>query len=107
LISAFWKSALVTQISPVITVIAIFTVIWLHGIALYGIKNIIIFFLITWIISNFFEALSIQTGFPFGHYYYDKLIGPRLFDVPLIIMFAYFGTGYSSWILSHVLLEQY
>ncbi|MDR3441861.1 MAG: carotenoid biosynthesis protein [Legionella sp.] len=107
IISAFCKSSFIIQISPLITVLSIFTIVCLHGTVLYGLKNIIIFFIITWIVSNFFEALSIQTGFPFGFYYYDKLIGPRLFEVPLIIMFAYFSAGYSSWILSHVVLEQY
>jgi uncharacterized membrane protein len=33
--------------------------------------------------------------------------GPRLFDVPLIIMFASFAMGYVSWILAHVLTGQY
>ena len=104
--SAFCKSDFVGPISPIITIVALFTAVWLHGTARYGFKNMLIFFLITWLVSNFFEALSIRTGFPFGHYYYDALMGPRLFDVPLIIMFAYFATGYSAWILSHILLGQ-
>jgi len=107
LISALYKTELVMKLSPIVTVIALFTAVWLHGMARYGLKNMLVFFLITWLVSNFFEALSIQVGFPFGHYYYDKLLGPRLFEVPLIIMFAYFATGYSSWILSQVLLGQY
>ncbi|KTD57535.1 carotenoid biosynthesis protein [Legionella shakespearei] len=107
LLCAVWKTPFANQVAPVITVVAIFSAVWLHGTARYGTRNILIFFLITWLVSNFFEALSIRTGFPFGHYYYDKLIGPRLFDVPLIIMFAYFGTGYVSWILAHVLSGQY
>lgn len=107
LISALCKSSWVMQASPIITIIVLFFVVWLHGTARYGTKNLIIFFLLTWIISNFFEALSIQTGFPFGNYYYDQLIGPRLFKVPLIIMFAYFATGYSAWILANIILGQY
>lgn len=107
LLCAVWKTPFANQVAPIITVIAIFSAVWLHGTERYGSKNILVFFLITWLVSNFFEAISIQTGFPFGHYYYDKLAGPRLFDVPLIIMFAYFGTGYVSWILAHILLGQY
>jgi putative membrane protein len=105
--SGFFNSATAQAIIPIISVLAIFSAAFLHGNARYGFKNIVIFFIITWFISNFFEALSIQTGFPFGYYYYDKLVGPRIFDVPLIIMFAYFGTGYASWILAHILLGQY
>jgi len=107
LFSAIWHGPAAVICLPIILVSAIFIAAFLHGKERYGIKNIIIFFIITWLISHFFEALSIQTGFPFGHYYYDKLAGPRLFEVPLIIMFAYFGTGYASWILAHILLGQY
>lgn len=107
LVSALWQSEFIMKASPIITVLSLFSIVWLHGTTRYGSKNIIVFFLITWIVSNFFEALSIQTGFPFGYYYYDKLIGPRLFDVPLIIMFAYFAAGYSSWILSHIISGHY
>lgn len=107
IVSIFWSSALATIILPIVIVLSIFIAVCLHGKERYRIKNIVIFFIITWLVSHFFEAFSIQTGFPFGHYYYDKLAGPRLFQVPLIIMFAYFGTGYASWILSNVLLGQY
>lgn len=107
LFSAAWHGAVAELFLPIILVLAIFISAFLHGTERYGIKNILIFFIITWLVSHFFEALSIQTGFPFGHYYYDKLAGPRLFEVPLIIMFAYFGTGYASWILAHILLGQY
>ncbi|USQ15442.1 carotenoid biosynthesis protein (plasmid) [Legionella lytica] len=107
LFSAVWHGPVAELFLPIILILAIFTSACLHGAQRYGIKNVIIFFIITWLISHFFEAISIQTGFPFGYYYYDKLAGPRLFDVPLIIMFAYFGTGYASWILAHILLGQY
>ncbi|WP_078061480.1 carotenoid biosynthesis protein [Legionella saoudiensis] len=107
LFSAIWHGPVAELFLPIILVLAIFISACLHGTERYGIQNIIIFFLISWLVSHFFEALSIQTGFPFGHYYYDKLAGPRLFEVPLIIMFAYFGTGYASWILAHILLDQY
>lgn len=106
LIASFHLPAL-QSITPIITVLCLFIAVCSHGNERYGLKNIFIFFMITWIISHFFEALSIQTGFPFGHYYYDQLVGPRLFQVPLIIMLAYFGTGYASWIISHILLDQY
>lgn len=107
LFSAMWHGPTAELVLPVLLVLLIFTTASLHGLARYGSKNLLVFFIITWGVSHFFEALSIQTGFPFGHYYYDKLAGPRLFEVPLIIMFAYFGTGYVSWILSNVLLQQY
>jgi len=76
-----------------------------HGTERYGKKNILIFFLITWLVSFSFENLSIATGFPFGFYHYSPSLG--LLTVPLIIIFAYFAIGYLSWVLSHVLTGQY
>jgi len=53
-------------------------------------------------VSNFYENLSILTGFPFGHYHYTEALGPKLFLVPLLIAPAYFGCGYLAWSLAHV-----
>ena len=43
------------------------------------------------VISNILENLSIQTGFPFGHYHYTG--GPQIFLVPWFIGPAYLGIG--------------
>lgn len=107
LVSGLWQTPLIMSISPILTVVSLFAAVWLHGLTRYGLKNMLVFFIITCLISLFFEALSIRTGVPFGFYYYDKLSGPRVFDVPLIIMFAYFATGYSAWTLAQILLEQF
>lgn len=107
LIASFDLGSFINDLMPILSVLSLFIAVCLHGIARYGIKNFLVFFVITWVVSHFFEALSIRIGFPFGHYYYDKLAGPRLFDVPLIIMLGYFGMAYVSWILSNVLLHQY
>ena len=50
------------------------------------------------------ENIGVLTGFPFGHYHYTDVLGPKLFLVPLLIGPAYFGTGYLSWVLATVLL---
>lgn len=42
---------------------------FLHGSRRYGLKGMIVFFVITWVVSNSLESLSIATGFPFGEYY--------------------------------------
>ena len=59
--------------------------------------------MIAFTVSNFYENLSILTGFPFGHYHYTEALGPKLFLVPLLIAPAYFGCGYLvAWSLAHV-----
>jgi putative membrane protein len=75
-----------------------------HGLGRYGKKQLLVFFVVTFAISNLFENLSILTGFPFGHYHYSDNLGPKLFLVPLLIAPAYFGAGYLAWTLAHVLL---
>ncbi|MHA1935117.1 MAG: carotenoid biosynthesis protein [Candidatus Thorarchaeota archaeon] len=82
-----------------------FVFVLYHGSRLYGWKNIIVFFLITFVISWFLESLSIAVGFPFGNYYYTGIW--KIGEVPWIIMPAYFGAGYLSWLLAHILLTNY
>jgi uncharacterized membrane protein len=78
--------------------VLIFAIAWLHGVQRYGIKNMLIWFGITWLVSNFFESLSTVTGFPYGHYHYE-IPGPRIANVPVLIMPSYFGMGYIAWTL--------
>lgn len=94
------------MLSGIVTALGICLLAWLHGTKRYGLRNMAVFFAITWILSNAFEAISIQTGFPFGHYHYNTLPGPRLFQVPLLIMPSYFGMGYIAWTLSQIFNRQ-
>jgi putative membrane protein len=55
----------------------------LHGAQRYGRRAIGIFVAAGLIISNILENLSIQTGFPFGHYHYTG--GGKIFEVPWFI----------------------
>lgn len=75
-----------------------------HGIRRYGWRRLLGFFVITFVVSNVFENLSIITGFPFGNYYYTT--GPKLFEVPFSIGVIYFGLGYISWITASALLDR-
>lgn len=79
----------------------------IHGTQRLGWRKISILFVITCIVSWFYESLSIETGFPFGHYVYTSELGPKLGTVPLMIMPAYFGVCYLSWVLAHVLLDKF
>ena len=57
------------------------------------------------VLGFFFEALSIQTGFPFGPYYYTDVFGPRLFTVPYIIPLAWYVIVYLSYVLANLIVE--
>ena len=75
-----------------------------HGEARYGAKGIGAFVVICLVVSNAFENLSIVTGFPFGHYHYTDVLGPKLFLVPVTIGGAYFGAGYLAWTVGQILV---
>jgi uncharacterized membrane protein len=74
----------------------------LHGAQRYGWRAIGIFVVAGLVISNILENLSIQTGFPFGHYHYTG--GGKIFLVPWFIGPAYLATGYLAWVVAGVLL---
>jgi uncharacterized membrane protein len=75
----------------------------IHGIRRYGTKALLFFLVETLVVSNFFENLSINTGFPFGHYHYTGT--PKLLDVPIQIGPIYFGLGYACWLVASTLLD--
>ncbi|MGY6649523.1 carotenoid biosynthesis protein [Wenyingzhuangia sp. IMCC45574] len=72
----------------------------------YNKKTTLIFFLITFMISWSMESLSIETGFPFGNYYYTDKLLVKLGKVPILIVFSYFSVGYLSWVLSHIICNR-
>jgi uncharacterized membrane protein len=74
----------------------------LHGAQRYGRRAIGVFILAGLVISNILENLSVQTGFPFGHYHYTG--GGKIFQVPWFIGPAYLATGYLAWVVATVLL---
>ena len=76
----------------------------LHGRVLYGWRGSLWFIVICLGVSNALENLSILTGFPFGWYHYTGLLGPKLFQVPLLVGPAYFGIGYLSWTLARLIV---
>jgi uncharacterized membrane protein len=88
---------------PILLLIQIAFVL-LHGAVRYRWSGIIVFIVISLVVSNILENTSILTGFPFGHYHYTDALGPKLFLVPLVIGPAYVSTGYLAWVLATVLI---
>ena len=74
----------------------------LHGWHRYGWYKMLVFFILTFAISWSAESLSIATGFPFGVYHYTGLIGDKLGAVPIMIIPAYFLTGYLAWTMGGI-----
>ena len=71
----------------------------------YGFRAALFFVALCAVIGNAMENLSIATGFPFGHYTFLGLMGPKLFSVPILLGLAYIGMAYVSWVLAHAMLN--
>jgi putative membrane protein len=76
----------------------------IHGARSYGSRGILVFTTLSLGIGTLFEIVSLRTGFPFGHYRFTDLMGPKLFDLPILLVLAYVGMGYLSWVLGLTIL---
>lgn len=90
---------------PAVTILAPVVFVLLHAPRAIGWPRLGIFFALAFAISWSYESLSIATGFPFGHYHYTDTLGPKLGTVPLLIMPAYFGVCYISWLIARLILD--
>jgi putative membrane protein len=76
----------------------------LHGTRHYRLRGILIFAGICLAVGNLVENLGVATGFPYGHYYFATLMGPKLFHVPVMLGMAYVGMAYVSWMLARLIV---
>ncbi len=81
---------------------AIFALI--HGSILYGLRGMSAFTVFCLGIGALCESVSLRTGFPFGHYVFTNLMGPKVFQLPILLVLAYLGIGYCSWVLGLLIL---
>src|ERR1700688_4190686 len=75
-----------------------------HGARIYRSRGILVFATLCLGVGTLFESVSLRTGFPFGYYRFTDLMGPKVFDLPVLLALAYVGMGYLSWILGLVIL---
>jgi len=78
----------------------------LHGARLYGLRGILVFVAVCLAVGNIFENLGVRTGFPFGHYYFTNVMGPKFLIVPVFLGLAYVGVAYLSWTLARIILRE-
>ena len=78
-----------------------------HGSVMYRVRGTLIFTGCCLGVAAFSESLSLRTGFPFGHYYFTDVMGPKAFSLPPLLVLAYLGVGYLSWILALLILRSH
>jgi putative membrane protein len=66
---------------------------FIHGRRVFGTRGIVVFMVLSLAVGGFFESLSLRSGFPFGHYYFTGVMGPRVFQLPILLAFAWVGVG--------------
>src|SRR5215472_4069620 len=78
----------------------------LHGAFLYGLRVVLVLFIISVTITFAVENMGTATGFPFGHYHFE--VGgrlPHVGSIPIIVGPLWFGAGYFSWVVASTLLD--
>ncbi len=78
---------------------------FIHGRITYRLHGILVFMVLCLGTGTFFESLSLRTGFPFGHYFFTGLMGPKLLQLPVLLALAYVGMGYLSWVIALLIVR--
>ena len=76
-----------------------------HGSILYRGKGMAVFTGFCLGVASISETLGLRTGFPFGHYHFTSLMGPKFLQMPILLVLAYLGIGYCSWLLALLILR--
>lgn len=75
----------------------------LLGIVTIGLKNTLIFNIVSFIITAIIENITIATGFPFG-FYIPFTPGPKILEVPVVVCMGYFNYAFIAWILADLII---
>ena len=112
---AVYAAARVTQAFPehfsIATIMALHVIpamlfALVHGRAVYGWRGILTFTGLCLGVGFVVENVGVLTGVPFGHYHFTHLLGPMLWNVPILLGMAYVGMGYVSWTLARLIVGE-
>lgn len=77
-------------------------VVW-HAVLTKGWKRSLLMFGLSFVVAFTAEALGVNFGLVFGHYYYSKILGVSLFGVPLLAALAWEPIVYAGFYISDML----
>jgi uncharacterized membrane protein len=80
-------------------------VIW-HALLTKGWKRSLLMFSLSFVVAFSAEALGVNYGLVFGHYYYTPALGVSLFGVPFLAALAWEPIVYAAFCLSDLLSEK-
>lgn len=81
------------KLIPISLILSIFLMLTYHN--KFNVHSLISFLLI-YLLGYLIEIVGVKTHIIFGHYFYGKSLGPKIFDVPLIIGINWLMVTYSS-----------
>ncbi|MDR1061592.1 MAG: carotenoid biosynthesis protein [Clostridiales bacterium] len=93
------------NVAPTMILIVGFVFMLLHAPRRYGWKSTVVFMALAFAISTILEDISIHTGFPFGKYHYNSVIG-NIDRVPFAVGIIYISVSYLSWSLGSLILNR-
>lgn len=77
-----------------------------HGSMAYGRRGVAVFAASCLGLGSLAELGSLRTGFPFGHYHFTDVMGPKVLGLPVMLALAYLGIGYASWGVALLILRR-
>ncbi len=77
-------------------------VVW-HAVLTKGWKRSLIMFGLSFVVAFTAEALGVNFGLVFGHYFYTKMLGVSLFGVPFLAALAWEPIVYAAFCISDML----
>lgn len=81
------------------TTVLFFVFAVFHAAAQLGVRSMLVFLGVSFIVSFTFETIGVLTGLIYGPYYYTDRLGPKLGVVPILIPLAWFMMMYSSHVV--------
>jgi putative membrane protein len=78
-----------------------------HASIAYGWRGALTFAAVLYLVSFVTEALSINTGFPFGYFTHNGENRIRLFDLPIRIPLSYIFFGWLAWSQTRSLFKSF
>ena len=86
------------EILTLVTVYSGAAAMLLHARLSFGNKFAFAYLAITTVFAFIIESVGVNTGWPFGVYEYSKTLGLFIFDVPLVVLFAWTMMAYPALI---------
>jgi len=86
-----------------VTALLVF-VVW-HAVLTKGWRRSLLMLALSFVVAFTAEALGVNFGLVFGHYYYTPMLGVQLFGVPLLAALAWEPIVYAAFCMTELILQ--